>query len=125
MKLLLDTHVLIRILEDESIDEIEKDETYRFAPLYVSLASLWEMSIKISLGKLSLSGSFSKILIKLEQAKIQLLPIDHSSLTKLIDLPWLHKDPFDRLIIAQSLVHNFTLVTDDSYIRNYPEIKTL
>ena len=127
MNLLLDTHILIRILNgDTSLSsDIISNANYKTNNIYISVASLWEMSIKISLKKLVINGTFEDILNVLQKNLITVLPIEHVHLTALLDLPWLHKDPFDRLIIAQSLVQKLTLITDDNYIRSYPDIQIL
>jgi PIN domain nuclease of toxin-antitoxin system len=106
MSLLLDTHIPIRLLEDESLSPLDSDVSLKSQQLFISVASLWEMAIKISLKKLSISGSYDDIFETLERTGIQVLSIDKAVLTKALNLPWIHKDPFDRLIIAQSIINN-------------------
>lgn len=122
MRLLLDTHTFIWL-------DIAKD---RLSPpaqaalrdpqnmLYLSLVSVWEMQIKIQLGKMHLQASLATTLISQQQTNgIQLLPIDLSHILALSNLPQHHHDPFDRLLIAQAQAEDLTLVTNDLKIRSY------
>lgn len=85
----------------------------------VSIASLWEMSIKVSLGKLELSRSITEIADLCERYHIEILPITPEECELVQSLPFIHKDPFDRIIIAQSIQHNTPIVTDDEKIWQY------
>lgn len=87
--------------------------------LYISVASLWEIAIKQSLGKLDIEYTPSKIASFCEQKDIILLPILASHLDFLKALPPIHKDPFDRLIVAQAQAENLVVVTKDSNIAKY------
>jgi PIN domain nuclease of toxin-antitoxin system len=119
MKLLLDTHVLIwwadqpeklshAALEDEAND------------LLLSVASVWEMQIKIQLGKLKVNLPL-KDLIKNQQETndLTVLPVTLTHVLALNALPLHHKDPFDRLLIAQSIEEDLTLVSTDSQFSDY------
>lgn len=122
MKLLLDTHILIWYLEGhpnlpESQRLMIEDRRNLVA---VSTASLWEMAIKISLGKLELMDDLATIETTLLQQGIRILPIQTAHLQRLLGLPFHHRDPFDRLIIAQALVEDMTLVSDDDLFSLYP-----
>jgi PIN domain nuclease of toxin-antitoxin system len=91
--------------------------------VYLSAASLWEAAIKQSLGKLSLPKSPANFLQQQREAHgILSLPIDETAVTHLIGLPPLHRDPFDRILIAQASQHSLTLVTMDDAIRAYPVV---
>jgi PIN domain nuclease of toxin-antitoxin system len=115
MKLLLDTHILIWYLEGHpNLPEAQRLMIEdRRNLVTVSTASLWEMTIKISIGKLELMDDFGTIETTLTQQGIHILPIQTSHLQHLLSLPFHHRDPFDRLIIAQALVEEMTLVSDD------------
>lgn len=116
MKLLLDTHILLWYLEGHpSLAENKKlmieDRRNHVA---VSAASLWEITIKISIGKLELMDSLADIENTLRQQGIHILPIYTPHLQQLLGLPCHHRDPFDRLLIAQALAEGMTLVSDDA-----------
>jgi PIN domain nuclease of toxin-antitoxin system len=123
MRLLLDTHVFIwyildiqklsttvRVLIDDKNNEI-----------MLSTASLWEMAIKQSIGKLNFHLPFS-IFIKqqLSQNNFSLLNINLDHLAVVATLPLHHRDPFDRLLIAQSIVENIPILSVDSAFDTYP-----
>jgi len=121
VKLLLDTHILIWYLEGhpnlpESQRLMIEDRRNLVA---VSSASLWEMTIKISIGKLELMDDLATIEATLLQQGIRILPIQTVHLQRLLSLPFHHRDPFDRLIIAQALVEDMTLVSDDKFFPLY------
>ncbi len=121
MAYLLDTHALIWFLEgDERLSskakEIIIDDN---ADIYLSIASLWEMAIKISLGKLQLSQSLDQVIATVEQQSITLLPIKTSHVLTLLNLPFEHRDPFDRLLISQSLVESYKLISNEAIFLQY------
>ena len=123
MRLLLDTHTFLWFIEgslnlsDGARNLIEDQANQRF----LSVASLWEMSIKVSIGKLELGMTFTE-LVKREVYgnAIELLEIQPEHLDELAKLPFHHKDPFDRLMIAQSLAEGIPIVTKDAAFRSYP-----
>lgn len=122
MKLLLDTHTFLWFiagsfnLSDTARMLIEEQENQRF----VSIASLWEMSIKVSIGKLTLGMSLSELLDREVYGNaIELLEIQSAHLDELVTLPFHHKDPFDRLMIAQSLAEDIPIVTKDNTFDRY------
>ncbi len=123
MRLLLDTHAFLWFIEgnlnlsDRARQLIEDENNQRF----LSIASLWEISIKVSIGKLELGIPFTEFFQQQVYGNaIELLEIQAEHLDTLAKLPFYHKDPFDRLIIAQSLVENIPLVTKDGAFTNYP-----
>ena len=88
--------------------------------LFVSPATLWEISIKDALGKLTLSQPFEQLFpARLEASNILILPILVPHLHVQRSLPYHHQDPFDRLVIAQALAEDFTLVSCDSEFAAY------
>lgn len=123
MRYLLDTHVFIWWLGVSSqlstkALAIIQDRSHQ---IYLSLASVWEMQIKTSLHKLTLPKSLPDIIRDQQlQNHIQLLGIELEHILALYRLPDHHRDPFDRLIIAQSLDENMPLISNDSMIANYP-----
>ena len=124
MNLLLDTHTFLwfagrqqyALLPTATRDVLED----RANTLSLSYASVWEIAIKISVGKLQLTEPVTD-LVRFQQAKIdlQLLPfkIDHLDLVE--RLPFHHKDPFDRLLIVQAQVEGFTVVSIDAAFDRY------
>jgi PIN domain nuclease of toxin-antitoxin system len=87
--------------------------------LCVSIASLWEIAIKSSIGKLEIKNSIEEIVGICFKNKIELLAINPPHLDQIANLPPVHGDPFDRLIISQALVENLAIVTRDSIIPKY------
>jgi PIN domain nuclease of toxin-antitoxin system len=84
------------------------------------MASLWEIAIKVSLNKLSLPGSFEQLFPdSVPESGLALLPIEPSHLVAVSKLPFHHRDPFDRLMIAQAQVHDLTLITCDPQFHAY------
>lgn len=121
MNNLLDTHTLIWFIEgDSQLSEkaktsIEKNEEINF----LSIASLWEIAIKISIGKLELKTPFSKISEQLLINGFQILPIAFEDTLRLSDLPFHHRDPFDRIIISQCFNNNLSLISKDKVFKEY------
>ena len=122
MNLLLDTHGLIWFLEgDPRLSNaariaIEEPKNRK----WVSVATGWEIAIKSSLGKLKLPMPFNELFpVRLEQLGFVILNIHAGHLHKLYALPMLHRDPFDRLIIAQAQTENLTLVSCDPHFSHY------
>lgn len=123
MRLLLDTHAFLWFIAGSS----ELSDTARpliedpgNAPL-LSVASLWEMAIKISLGRLSLGQSF-EVLIPQQLALngVDLLPIDFEHTAAVASLPYhRHRDPFDRLLVAQAMVEGLPIVSRDAAFDAY------
>ena len=127
MELLLDTHSLLWFiygspkLSEGARELIENTDNKAF----VSIASLWEMAIKISKGNLSIDFPLEHFISDQVQANgITLLEIKPPHLAKVIEIPFHHKDPFDRLIIAQSMVEDFPVVGNDGRFDDY-EIQRL
>ncbi|MCP4417938.1 MAG: type II toxin-antitoxin system VapC family toxin [Chloroflexi bacterium] len=122
MELLLDTHIFLWFISGDKrlphswrtiIQEPAND-------IYLSVVSLWEVIIKFQLGKLPLPSPPEVYLPQQrERHLISSLPLHEASVSYLAQLPNLHRDPFDRMMICQALHHNLTLVTVDAKIRAY------
>jgi len=116
MKLLLDTHVLLWWLDDDQ--SLAKGTKERIADgtnqVLVSAASIWEIVIKQSLNKLVIPSDFHKQL-----DAFQNLDVTQEHAFAVSDLPAYHKDPFDRLLIAQCIVEGLVLITGDANIKRY------
>lgn len=117
---LIDTHTLIwSLLDSSNISNAAKDAMTDGSKVYVSVASLWEIAIKQSINKLSIKYSIEEITRMCVKAKINVLPIDAKHLDKIKELPAIHNDPFDRLIIAQAITEEMDIITKDSIIPKY------
>jgi PIN domain nuclease of toxin-antitoxin system len=122
MKLLLDTHILIWLVEgSDNLSQAARTAIENEAnSLYLSIASLWEMAIKMSLGKLQLGIALDRVVESyIIPSEIEILPIHLNHLLVLQELPLYHRDPFDRLLIAQAKVEQLTLVSSDRSFGNY------
>ncbi|NEP11516.1 MAG: type II toxin-antitoxin system VapC family toxin [Symploca sp. SIO2C1] len=122
MNILLDTHVFLWFVNDDpklsdKLKILIEDEN-NFC--YLSLASLWEMSIKYNLGKLNLDNSYEEFVeAEIIQSRISLIEIKLEHFKINASLPLHHRDPFDRLIIAQSMAENIPIITLDSAFNKY------
>ncbi len=119
MRLLLDTHVLLWV--DSKDSRLPKEFVSaicdRNNEIFVSAVTVWEIAIKRACGKLAFVGSAAKAIG--EQGFIPLsIGVDHAELAG--SLPQLHRDPFDRLLVAQAQMEGLTLVTVDELILQYP-----
>lgn len=122
---LLDTHTLLWFLKDSpklSNRALEIITTEN--EIFFSIVSLWEIVIKKSIGKLDLTSSIQEIEDLCYEKDVSLLQIKSKHLDKIMELPNIHNDPFDRLIISQSIIENLILITKDSNIPYYP-VKTV
>ncbi len=126
MKLLLDTHAgLWWLTDDARLSEAARRAIEGAASVYWSVASSWEVAIKVGLGRLDLPEPVEPFLTKhLHASGFEVLPIQHRHACAVLDLPALHRDPFDRLLVAQASVEELTLVTGDATVSRYP-IQTL
>ncbi len=123
MRLLLDTHVFIwwdsdpDRLTDSTLSRLrDPDNT-----LLLSLVSVWEIQIKQSLGKLSLNRPLPELIESQRKTNgIEILPIELSHIYALGSLPGHHRDPFDRLLIAQAIAESIPIVTVDPVFARYP-----
>ena len=121
---LLDTCAFIWYLEDstrlsEWVCEILQGED----ELYLSLASLWEIAIKKTIGKLDLSETTADLIQICKEDSIEVLSIDAQYFDTIQIMPYIHGDPFDRLIMATAIDNGLILLTDDDNIRKYTEVK--
>lgn len=122
---LLDTHTLLWFLRDspqlskKALEIITTENR-----VYVSIASLWEIAIKKSIGKLEFEHSIEKIAELCHEKDILILQIQPKYFDKIIKLPNIHNDPFDRLIISQAIIENLVIITKDTIIPKY-SVKTI
>lgn len=127
MKYLIDTHVFIWFVENspslpQSVKDLIEDEN---SDIFISIASLWEISIKNSIGKLPLSRKFEETADVLKDNLIEILPITFEHTVENNRLPFYHRDPFDRIIIAQAIVENIDFISGDAVFDNYLNGKSI
>lgn len=118
MTLLLDTHVLIWwLMQPERLSAAARDAIASGGNIvFVSAASVWEMEIKSRLGKLAMPDDLDA---QMRRERFTELPIRIAHARAMAELPLLHRDPFDRMLVAQSRVETLTLVTTDPLVLAY------
>jgi PIN domain nuclease of toxin-antitoxin system len=120
MRVLLDTHLLLWALSSPMKLSKETRRLIDTSGIYVSAASIWEISIKASLGKLRADPT--EVLNALEPAGLSMLPILGEHAARVAQLPPRHKDPFDRILIAQAMTEPMILLTKDEALSGYSEL---
>ena len=122
MRLLLDTHSFLWfVLGDQRLSTLAVHAIGDIAnDRYLSVASAWEIAIKANLQKLRLSAPFPIFMEQAERNAIDLLPVTLEHLNVVFTLPLHHRDPFDRLLVAQALVENLPIVSADPLLDAYP-----
>jgi PIN domain nuclease of toxin-antitoxin system len=125
MRLLLDTQILLWALSgDRRLDQItRKTLTAPDNEVFVSAASLWEIAIKSSIGKLE--ADVLEVLAAVPASGFQELPVTGRHAADVAALPWLHRDPFDRLLVAQARAEPMRLLTADETLRQYGDFVIL
>jgi PIN domain nuclease of toxin-antitoxin system len=123
MEILLDTHVLLWMLDDtaqlspRAVDLLQDPSN----KLYASVASFWEMAIKQSLGnRLSLTKTLHEIAEELTRLEVVILAVELSDAFAVEQLPLHHRDPFDRLLITQAQTRGFAILSRDNAFKAYP-----
>jgi PIN domain nuclease of toxin-antitoxin system len=123
MKLLLDTCTFLWVASGSAALSPRARELFR-APdneVYLSPASAWEIAIKHSLGRLALPSPPERFVpAERDRHAIDVLPIDEESVLQMARLPMLHRDPFDRLLVCQAIVHGMAVLTSDPLVAQYP-----
>ncbi len=122
MNYLLDTHIFLWYIDGNSnLSSTAKSiiEDTQFVK-FVSIASFWELAIKSSINKLILDKPIETLPKYMIKNRLLLLSIDYKHLIRLKTLPQHHKDPFDRLLIAQAITENLTVISADQYFKAYP-----
>lgn len=121
MNIIVDTHVAIWFLTDDrrlaaSYKRAIEDPENR---CFISIATLWEMGVKYSLGKLKLKAELKRIFELFIESGFQFLPITPEHILTNATMPFYHRDPFDRLIIAQANREGYAIMTVDSQFESY------
>ena len=121
MKYLIDTQILIWLFISpnkipSNIQNLLKNLDNE---IYVSKVSIWEIAIKVSIGKLIIPFEIKKLIFEIKEMNIKILNIKNQHLIKVTDLPFHHKDPFDRLIISQAFIDRITIISSDNNFSKY------
>ncbi|MCL2046960.1 MAG: type II toxin-antitoxin system VapC family toxin [Oscillospiraceae bacterium] len=121
MNYILDAHAIIWLFEDSSkmsaaIKELIKQTEIR---IYISTITLWEIALKLNIGKLTLKISFDELLSNIKNGDFEIIQIEDAYLRVLNELQFIHKDPFDRLLIASAIAEGLTIITADANIQKY------
>ena len=122
MKYLIDTHTLLWIVTDSAKLSKRAKKIYldRSNKIFLSMASLWELAIKSSLDKLSLEKSLDDFVVEhIKGNDIQILDIEIPHIFRVEQLPFHHRDPFDRMIIAQLIENNLPILGSDKAFDSY------
>lgn len=121
MRYLIDTHILIWLML-----EPKKLSTRATAilkninnTLYISKISLWEIAIKTKIGKLDIKIEFKEIFNILKKHDLILMSLENEHIIQTLNLPMHHRDPFDRMLIAQAQIENLTIITNDGSFVKY------
>jgi PIN domain nuclease of toxin-antitoxin system len=122
MKAILDTHAFLWALSgDARMSHHARDIFVNSSDLSLSMASVWEILIKVQTGKMKFPRPAGPYLLsKLAENRIEILPISIDHLLAYEHLPRHHRDPFDRMLIAQSLEEDLPLITADPFFKRYP-----
>ncbi len=120
MKLLLDTHILLWALEEsDNLPDKARQLVFSADEVYASTVNIWEIIIKLSIGKLEIKINVHDLIQVIKQSGFEILHVKPDHVIKLVDLEEHHRDPFDRMLIAQSHVEPLHLVTCDSIVAKY------
>lgn len=121
MRILIDTHTFLWFVRNDS----SLSTSARIAiedpnvEVLISVASIWEMSIKTAINKLTISGGFAQVQADLTLNSIEIFPINFDHTLRYNQLPFHHRDPFDRMLAAQALVEQIDLVSADAVFDSY------
>lgn len=121
-RVLLDTHAFLWFAFDDERLSARAAEVISDASVekVLSIASLWEIAVKTSLGKLELGTSLERFLTdEVEGRELEVLGIEHAHLVRVADLPFHHRDPFDRLLIAQAVSEGLSIMSIDPRFEAY------
>ena len=121
MKYILDTHAALWLFEgNERLSQTAQDIIFDDEnEIYISIISAWEVAVKVSLNKLDFDGGSEAFLFASEKNSIDLLGIQGDYIRIVEKLPYIHHDPFDRLIISTAMSENMTIITIDENIQKY------
>ena len=126
MNILLDTHAAIWFFKDDKrLSKSAVEAIYNLDNMiYISIASLWEFAIKLSSGKLEHDGGFDGFMNDISRNEFALLEVEPEHIRETMNLPHIHRDPFDRMLVAQAMIEDMTIITVDTNIIKY-EVKII
>jgi len=121
MDVLMDTHAILWFFKDDKrLSKTAVDIIYNLDNrIYVSIASVWEFAIKLSTAKLSFDGGIDKFVDTIYDNEFELLNLSLGHTKLIANLPFIHRDPFDRMIIAQAMLESMMIITIDENISKY------
>jgi PIN domain nuclease of toxin-antitoxin system len=121
MRLLLDTHIFLWCVKnDRRLSKIVRSKILQATEVYISSASIWEATMKIKLKKLD--ADIEKLVEAIDESGFLELPITARHAIAVNHLPDIHRDPFDRILIAQAISEPLTFLTADTLLRNYSDL---
>jgi PIN domain nuclease of toxin-antitoxin system len=121
MRILLDTHMYLWWLQDHpKLSQAARAMIVAATDVYISSASIWEASIKIGIGKLD--ADIEQLVAEIDNSGFKELPVAARHAAMVTRLPDLHRDPFDRILVAQALCEPLRLLTADAILRGYSEL---
>jgi PIN domain nuclease of toxin-antitoxin system len=123
MNLLIDTHTFLWFVAgslelSKTAEELIKNE---HNPVFISIASLWEISIKTALGKLQIADRYETVIDDVVENDISILPINFAHTVMQNQLPFHHRDPFDRIIVSQAIMEKMNFISRDRIFDDYLE----
>lgn len=121
MRLLIDTHVFLWAMGgDKKLTKHAEATMLSADAVFVSAASIWEISIKSGLGKLD--ADVNELVARMEEAGFRELPVTAVHAAAVRDLPDIHRDPFDRILVAQAIIEPLRLLSDDDNVAKYTDL---
>lgn len=121
MRLLIDTHIFLWAMSgDKQLTKNAEAIMLGAEAVFVSAASIWEIGIKSGIGKLD--ADVNELVARMEEAGFRELPVTVAHAAAVRDLPDIHRDPFDRLLVAQAITEPLRLLTDDDTVGRYSEL---
>ena len=121
MRILLDTHVYLWWLQDHpSLSAAARTKIVAATDVYVSSASIWEAAIKVGIGKLEVD--IDQLVAEIDNSGFRELPVSARHAAMVTRLPDIHRDPFDRILVAQALCEPLRLLTADNMLSGYSEL---
>lgn len=121
MRLLLDTHIFLWWVNgDKRLPKISLEKIKEADEVYLSSASIWEIAIKMGLGKIS--GNMNALVQEIHNSHFLELPVTSQHAAATLGLPDLHRDPFDRILIAQAISEPLVFLTADPKLKKYSEL---
>jgi PIN domain nuclease of toxin-antitoxin system len=121
MRLLVDTHIFLWAMSgDKQLTKKAEAIMLSAETVFVSAASIWEISIKSGIGKLD--ADVNELVARMEEAGFRELPVTAAHAAAVRNLPDIHRDPFDRMLVAQAITEPLRLLTDDDTVGRYSDL---